>query len=48
MWNIFEHVLRYFTNDNNLQAFNNISLSYVYLNQPVKIDELIKLAKQSN
>ena len=46
MWNIFEHVLRYFLIYNKLlTTFQRVD---VYLNEPIEIDELIKLANQSN
>ena len=47
MWNIFEHVLRYFIIDNNykLLTFQRVD---VYLNERIEIHELIELANQSN
>ena len=48
MWNIFEHALRYFIIDNNYKLLITFQQVDVYLNEPIKIHELIKLANQSN
>ena len=51
MWNIFEHVLRYFLRyliDNNYKLLITFQRVDVYLNEPIEIDKLIKLANQSN
>ena len=48
MWNFSEHVLRYFIIDNNYKLLITFERVDVYLNQPIEIDELIKLVKQSN
>ena len=48
MWNIFEHVLSYFIFDNNYKLLITFQQADVYLNEPIKIHELIKLANQSN
>ena len=48
MWNIFEHVLRYFIIDNNYKLLIKFQRADFYLNEPIEIDELIKLANQSN
>ena len=53
MWNIFEHVLRYFIiDDNNYNNNYKLLITFqrvdVYWNEPIEIDELIKLAYQSN
>ena len=48
MWNIFEHALRYFIIDNNYKLLITFQQVDVYLNQPIKIQELIKLVNQSN
>ena len=48
MWNIFEHALRYFVIDNNCKLLITFQQVDVYLNEPIKIHELIKLANQSN
>ena len=48
MWNIFEHALMYFITDNNYKLLRTFQQVDVYLNEPVKIHELIKLANQSN
>ena len=47
MWNISEHALRYFIIDNNYKLLT-FQQADVYLNEPMKIHELIKLANQSN
>ena len=47
MSNIFEHVLRFFAIDNNYKLLITFQRVDVYLNQPIEIDELIKLANQS-
>ena len=44
MWKIFEHALRDFINDNNCNLLITLQHVDVYLNQPIKIHELIKLA----
>ena len=46
MWNIFEYVLRVII-DNNYKLLIIFQQSDVYLNEPIKIDKLIKLANQS-
>ena len=43
VWNSFEHVLRYFIIDNII--FQRVD---VYVNEPIEVDELIKLANQPN
>ena len=48
MWNIFEYVLRCFIIDNNYKLLITFQRVDVYLNEPIEIDELIKLANQSN
>ena len=48
MWNILEYVLRYFITDNNYRLLTTFQQVDVYLNEPIKIHELIKLANQSN
>ena len=48
MWKIFEHALRYFIIDNNYKLLITFQQADVYLNEPIKIPELIKLAYQSN
>ena len=48
MWNIFEHALRYFIIDNNHKLLITFQQVDVYLNESIKIHELIKLANQSN
>ena len=48
MWNIFKLVLRYFIIDNNDKLLITFQQVDVYLNGPIKIHELIKLANQSN
>ena len=48
MWNIFENALRCFIIDNNYKLFITFQQIDVYLNEPIKIHELIKLANQSN
>ena len=47
MWNISEHAFRYFIIDNNYKLLT-FQQADVYLNEPMKIHELIKLANQSN
>ena len=46
--NIFEHPLRviYIIIDNNCKPLKIFQQIDVYLNEPIKIDELIKLANQ--
>ena len=46
MWNIFEHALRviYIIIDNNQKLLIIFQQVDVYLNEPTKIDKLIKLA----
>ena len=48
MWNIFEHALSYFIFDNNYKLLITFQQADVYLNEPIKIHELIKLANQTN
>ena len=48
MWNIFEHALRHFIIDNNYKLLIPFQQVDVYLNEPIKIHELIKFANQSN
>ena len=48
MWNIFEHALRYFIIDNDYKLLITFQQVYVYLNEPMKIHELIKLANQTD
>ena len=48
MWNIFEHAWRYFITDNNYKQLIEFQQVDVYLNEPIKIHKLIKLANQSN
>ena len=48
MWNIFEHALRYFIIDINYKLLIAFQQVDVYLNKPIKIQELSKLANQSN
>ena len=48
MWNIFEHALGYFVIDNNCKLLITFQQVDVYLHEPIKIHELIKLANQSN
>ena len=48
MWNIFEHALRYLIIDNNYKLFITFQQVDIYLNEPMKIHELSKLANQSN
>ena len=48
MQNIFEHALRYFIIDSNYKLLITFEQVDVYLNEPIKIDELITLANQSN
>ena len=48
MWNIFKHALRYLIIDNNYKLLITFQQIDVYLNEPIKIHELIKLANQSN
>ena len=42
MWNIFEHALRYFIIDNNYKLLITFQQVDVYLNEAIKIHELIK------
>ena len=48
MLNIFEHALGYFI----IHNFYKLSITFkqvdVYLNEPIKVDKLIKLVNQSN
>ena len=44
MRNIFEHVLRYFIIDNNYKLLITFHRNDVCLNEPIEIDEQIKLA----
>ena len=48
MWNIFEHALRNFIIDNNYKLLITFQQVDIYFNEPIKINELIKLASQSN
>ena len=48
MWNIFERALRYLIIDNNYKLFITFQQVDIYLNEPMKIHELSKLANQSN
>ena len=48
MRNIFEHALRNFIIDNNYKLLLTFQQVDIYLNEPMKIHELIKLASQSN
>ena len=48
MWNISEHFLSYFIIDNNYKLLIKFQRADVYLNEPIEIDELIKLTNQSN
>ena len=43
-----EHFLSYFIIDNNYKLLIKFQRVDVYLNEPIEIDELIKLANQSN
>ena len=47
-WNIFEHVLRYIIIDENYKLLIKFQRVDVYLNEPIEIHELIKLANQLN
>ena len=47
MCNIFEHTWMVFIIDNNYKLLIIFQRDNVYLNEPIKIDELIKLANQS-
>ena len=49
MWNIFQHALKYFMFiiDNNYKLLITFQQVDVYLNEPIKVHELIKLANQS-
>ena len=47
-WNISEHASRSFIIDHNYRLLITFQQVDVYLNEPVKIHELIKLANQSN
>ena len=42
MWNTFEHTLRYFITDNNYKLLTTFQQVDVYLNEAIKIHELIK------
>ena len=42
MWNVFEHALRYFVIDHNYKRLITFQQVSVYLNEPIKIHELIK------
>ena len=44
---IFGHALRYFITDNNYKLLMTFQQVNVYLNEPIKIHELIKLANQA-
>ena len=46
MWNIFEHGLRNFIVDNNYKLLLTFQQVAIYLNEPIKIHELIKVASQ--
>ena len=48
MRNIFKHALRDFVIDNNYKLLITFLQVDVYLNEPIKIYELIKSASQSN
>ena len=48
MWNIFKDALRYLIIDNNYKLLITFQQIDVYLKEPIKIHELIKLANQSN
>ena len=49
MWNIFEHALRDFILIiNNYKLLITFQIVDVYLNRPIEIAELIKLANQLN
>ena len=48
MRNIFEHALRDFIINNSYNLLITFQQVDVYLNEPVKIHELIKVANQSN
>ena len=48
MWNIFEYVLRYFIIDINYKLLIIFQPVDAYLNEPIEIEKLIKLANQSN
>ena len=51
MWNTFEHTLRdlkAFIIDNNYDLLIIFQQVDVYLNEPIKIHDLIKLANQSS
>ena len=48
MWNIFEHAFRYFIIGNKYTLLVTFQQVDVYLNEPIKIHELIKLANKSN
>ena len=48
MWKIFEHALRDFLIDNNYKPLIAFQQVDACLNEPIKINELIKLANQSN
>ena len=48
MWNIFEYALIDFIIDNNYKLLIAFQKVDVYLNEPIKIHELSKLANQSN
>ena len=48
MRNIFEHALRDFVIDNNYKLLITFLQVDIYLNEPIKIYELIKSANQSN
>ena len=45
---IFGYALRYFIIDNNYKLLMTFQQVNVYLNEPIKIHELIKLANQAN
>ena len=47
MWNIFENTLRYFIINNNYKLLITLQQVGFYLNDPMNIHELIKLANKS-
>ena len=48
MWKSYENALRYFIIDNSYKLLITFQQLDVYLNEPIKIHELIKLVNQSN
>ena len=48
MGNIFGHALRYFIINNNYKLLMTFQQVNVYLNEPIKIHEPIKLGNQAN